>query len=115
ASDLRLRASLRLVRQVDVFEARLGVGGHDLSLEGVVELALAANGLEDRGSPLLELAQVAQSLLELAQLRVVEHFGDFLAVSSNERHRRAAVEELNGRQDLPFAHAKFFGDALRDA
>ena len=78
ARDLGLGAPLRLERQVDVLESGLRVGSEDLRLERVVEFALRFDGFEDRGPALLELAQVAQPLLEGAQLRVVEAAGDFL-------------------------------------
>ena len=72
ARDLRLGAALRLERQIDVFEPRLGVGLVDLGLERGVELALLADRIEDRRAPLLELAQIGEARLERAQLRVVE-------------------------------------------
>ena len=78
----------------------------------VVELALAADRLQDRGPPLLQLAQVAQPLLQRAQLGVVEHAGGLLAVAGDERHGRAAVEQLDRRPHLPLAHAELVGDPL---
>jgi hypothetical protein len=55
-APLRLGTALGLVRQVDVLEPRLRVGRHDGCLERVVELALPADRLEDRGAPFLHLA-----------------------------------------------------------
>ena len=54
----------------------------------------------------LELAQIAQPLLQRAQLRVVERAGDFLAVARDERHRGAAVEQRHRRLDLLLPNAK---------
>ena len=66
AGDLRLGTPLLLVRKVEVFEALLGVGGTDAGGQGVGELALLVDGGEHRLAALLELAQVGESLMELA-------------------------------------------------
>ena len=63
-------------------------------------------------APLLQLAQVAQPLLERAQLGVVERAGRLLAVAGDERHGGAAVEQLDRRPHLPLAHAELVGDPL---
>ena len=63
---------------------------------------------QNRGATLFKLAQIVQALFQSAQLRVVERAGDFLAVSRNERHGGAAVEQRHRRLDLLFANAKFF-------
>ena len=86
----------------------------DLRFERVVELALLADAAEDRRAALLKLAQIAQPLFQRAQLRVVEHAGDFLAVARDERHRRAAVQKLDRRLHLLRAHAKLFRNPLFD-
>ena len=77
-------------------------------------LPCAADRLEHRRAPLLQLPQVAQPLLERAQLGVVEGAGHLLAVSRDERHGRAAVEQLDGRGHLPLAHAELVGDPTGD-
>ena len=114
AGDLRLGAPLGLVGQIDVLEPRLGVGCADLRFERGVELALGADGIEDRFAAFLQLAQVAQPFFERAQLRIVERARRLLAVAGDERHGRAAVEQLHRRGDLTFGDAQFFGDALGD-
>ncbi len=43
SGDLCLGAAFGLVGQVDVLQPRLRVGGHDLCLEGIVQLALRAD------------------------------------------------------------------------
>ena len=65
-------------------------------------------------APLLQLPQVAQPLLERAQLRVVEHLGRFLAVARDERHGRPAVEQLDRGLDLPLPYAELLGDPAFD-
>ena len=112
--DLRFRAPLRLIGQIDVFEPRLRIRRHDLRFERVVELALLADAAKDRGAALLKLAQIPQPLFQRAKLRVVEHAGDFLAVARDERHRRAAVQKLDRRLHLLRPHAKLFRNPLFD-
>ena len=108
--DLGLGAALRLERQIDVLQAPLAVGSQDRRLERGIELALLADRVEDRGAPLLQLAQIVEPLFERAQLRVVERAGGLLAIARDERHRRAAVEQRDGGIDLRLAHAELFGD-----
>ena len=112
AGDLRLGAALRLVREVEVLEQRLGVGLVDPRFQRGVELALLADRIEDRLAAVLQLPQIAQPLVERAQLRVVERPRRLLAVAGDERHRRPAVDELDRRDDLTFRDAQFLGDAL---
>ena len=114
AGDLRLRAALRLVGQVDVFEPGLGVGRHDLLPERVVELALPADGLQDRGAALVQLAQVMEPFLERPELGVVEGAGHLLAVAGDERHRGPAVEQLHGRRDLALPDPELGRDPATD-
>ena len=114
AGDLRLRAPLRLVGQVDVFQPRLGVGRHDPLLERVVELALGLDRLQDRGPPLVELPQVTQPLLERPQLGVIQRPGHFLAVAGDERHRGPAIEQLDRRGDLSGPDTELVGDPAAD-
>ena len=112
--DLGLGAALGLVGEVDVLQAALAVGRQDRRLELGVELSLVAHGLEDDLPPGFELAQVAQPLLQRAELRIVQRSGDFLAVSRDEGDGRAAVEQLDRGLDLLFLDAEFLGNARLD-
>ena len=62
----------------------------------------------------LELAQVAEPLLERAQLCVVEAARDLLAVARDERHGRPAVEQADGRGHLAVTDAELLGDPPLD-
>ena len=104
ARDLRLRPPLRLERQIQILEPRLGVRLLDRRRELRRELALFLDALEDRRAALLELAQVGQPLLERAQLGVVETAGGFLAIAGDERHGGLVVEQGDGRLDLRHAN-----------
>ena len=55
-----------------------------------------------------------QPLFEHAQLRVVERTGNLLAIARDERHRRAAIEQLHGRLDLLLTDAELFRDLSID-
>ncbi len=114
AGDLRLGAPLGLVREVDVLQPGLGVGGEDLRAQRVVQLALGVDGLQHGGAALLQLAQVAQPLLQGAQLGVVEGAGGFLAVARDEGDGRSSVEQADGGLHLVLADAQFLGDLAFD-
>ena len=75
ARDLRLGAALGAVGRVQVLQRHLGVGIVDGACQLRRQLALLRDALEHGGAPVLQLAQVAETLLELAQLRVVEPAG----------------------------------------
>ncbi len=114
AGDLRLGAALLLVGQIEVFEALLGVGILDVGAQLGRQLALFVDAGEDRRTALLQFAQVAQALFEVAQLGVVEIVGDFLAVAGDEGHGGAFVEQLDSGDDLGGTNAEFLGDAMFD-
>jgi hypothetical protein len=75
---------------------------------------LFINAFEHGFTPFLQLTQVAEAELELAQLDVVEAAGDFLAVTGNKRHGGAAVEQLHRGLDLVFLDPDFCGDLAND-
>ena len=79
-----------------------------------VSLPCSVDALQHGGAAILQLAQVAEALLQLAQLRVVEAAGLLLAVARDERHRRALAEQFHGGGDLPRLDVEFFGDARVD-
>ena len=114
ARDLRAGAALGLVRQVQVFEARLAVGRDDLGAQFVAQLALLVDAGKDGRAALFHLAQVAQARFQIAQLGVVQPAGDFLAVARDERHRRAFVEQRDGGAHLRRGGADLGGDGLGD-
>ena len=100
AGDLGLGAALLLEGQVKVFEALFGFGVFDGVAERRVELALFVDAGNHGGTAFFEFAQVAEALLEVAQLGVVEGAGDFLAVAGNKGHRGAFVQKLDRRRNL---------------
>ena len=114
AGDLRLGAALGLVGQVEVFEARLAVGGQHVIEQRLRELPLLGDGREDRVAAVFHLAQVAELLLEVAQLGVVEAAGHFLAVAGDERHGRAFVQQFDRSADLRRLCIDLVGNPLGD-
>ena len=57
-----------------------------------------------------QFPEVAEPLLQVTKLRVVQRPGGFLAVPGDERNRRAAVEQANCCLHLPGFHAKLGSD-----
>ncbi len=100
ARDLRARAPLGFIGQVNIFQRLLGRRRLDGTAQFVGELALLFDRRQNNRAPLLQLAQIKQSLFEIAQLRVVEIAGNFFAITRDERHRRAFVEQSHRRGDL---------------
>ncbi len=98
ARDLRLGASLGLEGRVKVLELDLGGRAVDLARKLGRELALLLDRFQNGRAAVLELGQIAEPLLELAKLRVVETAGALLAVAGDERApsrlRRAAPRRL---------------------
>ena len=90
--DLGFGAALGLVGQVDVLEAALAVGRQDRRFELGIQLPLVPDGIEDDLPPGLQLAQVAQPLLERTQLRIVQGTGDLLAVARDEGDGGSSIE-----------------------
>jgi hypothetical protein len=103
ARHLALGAALGLVGQIKVFQLLLGRRGIDGGAQLGCQLALLLDALQHRGAALLELAQVRQARLELAQLDVVEAVGRLLAVARDEGHGGAPVEQFDGGLHLVLA------------
>ena len=107
---LGLAVTLGLKGQIDVLKPYFGIGCHDPSPQSIVELALGHDRLQDRLTPRLQLSQVSQPFLQHAQLGVVEGARHLLAISGNEWNGGPAVEQINGRLDLPVTDSELVGD-----
>jgi SulP family sulfate permease len=70
-SNLALGAAFLFKRQVQIFQAGFGLCQVDFAGQFGRQLALFFNAGEDAGAALVEFAQVAQALFQIAQLRVV--------------------------------------------
>ena len=114
AGELCLRPLLGTVRCVEVLESCLAVGAAQRVLEFGRQLLLLHERGEDRRAALLQLAQVAQALLERAQLRVVEPAGGLLAIARDEGHRGALVQQRDRRGHLTRRNGQFLGDPIED-
>ena len=96
AGNLSLGATLGLVRQIEIFELGLGAHCANLPLQFRRQFLLFLDALEDGVTPLFEFAQIVQTLLQLAQLRVIQPPCDFLAIAGDKGHRGAFIEQGNG-------------------
>ena len=112
--DLRFGAALGFEGQINIFQRLLGGGAFDGGAQFIGELALLFDGRQDRPAPILQLAEIEQPLLEIAQLGVVEIAGDFFAIAGDERHGRPFIQQCDGGGDLVGADAEFAGDQLDD-
>ena len=65
------------------------------------------NALDDGSSAVFQFAQIAEARFEFTQLNVVQAAGHLFAVTGNERHGRATIEQLNGRAHLGFGDLDF--------
>ena len=69
------------------FQRLLGDGRLDRISQPVSQLALLPDGLENRQSPPLKLAQIQQTLIQVAQMGIVKITRRLFAISRDERHR----------------------------
>ena len=114
AGDLRLGAPLRLVGRIKIFQRHLGLGRRNGRTKLRRHFALLVDAREHRLATLLQLPKVFESLLQLAQLRVIEAAGPLLAVAGDERHRRTLGQQIDNSRHLAGADAKLAGYALVD-
>ena len=97
----------RLVGLVEVFKGVLLHARLDLRAQLVRELALLLNGLQDRRAAVLQFGVVAQALLDLRDLHLVEVAVDLLAVAGDERNRVPLAQQLRDGGDLPAGNPQF--------
>jgi hypothetical protein len=114
ARDGRLRAALRLVGQVEIFELALVERLLDARFQFVGELALLGDGGENRLAPVGEFAEVAELLFDVADLDLVEIARGFLAVTGDKRHGAALVEQLDHGHQAAHRHVQRLGDVNQD-
>ena len=112
--DLPLGAAFGFVGQVEIFQPGLGVGGQQIGAQGGRQVALLLDGVEDDGAPLLEFAQVAEPLLQVAQLGVVEAAGHLFAITGDEGNRGPFIQQADGGFDLCGFGVEFGGDDVTD-
>ena len=112
---MALGAALLFERQIQIFQAGLGLGQVDFAAQLGGQFALLLDAGEDAGAALVQLAQVAQAFFQVAQLGVIQAAGDLFTVTRDKRHGGAFIEQRYGGGDLLWAYAQFFGDAVVDA
>ncbi len=115
AGDQRLGATLLLVGQIEVFKPLLGLGGQDLGVQLGGQLALLLDTLEHRDPAFAQLAQIAEPLLQMTQLDIVETASGLLAIAGDKGHGRALVQQSDGRLHLSRTGGDFLTDGLDHA
>ena len=101
AGDLRLGAALGPIRSVKILELDLGFRAVDRARQLGRHLALVLDAFQHRDAAVFQLAQVAEALFQLAQLRIVEAAGLLFAIARDERHRCAFGQQLHRGRHLP--------------
>ena len=112
---LRTRAALRLVRLVEVFEARLHKALLDLAAQIVSQLALLVDGLQYRLLALFKLAVIPKPVADLPDLDLVEVPVHFLAIARHEGNGAAIRQQLAHGRDLRLAYAHFSCNSFVDS
>ena len=115
AGDHGTGATLRFVRQVQIFQPGLAVGFEDLGLECRGQFVLLADAFQNRGTAILQLAQVAQALIQITQLGVVQPAGGFFPVAGDKRHGGAFIQQGDGGTHLLGLTIDLAGDDRFDA
>ena len=100
ARNLRLRAALLLVRQVQIFQPLLAVRRFDARPQFRRQLVLLLDAFQNGRATLLHLAQIDQSLAQRTQLGIVQPTGRLLAIAGDEWHGRTLIDQRDSRNDL---------------
>ena len=114
AGDHRLGAALRLVGEIDVFKFGFRCHPGDGQRQLIRELALRADRFGDGLAPVLEFAEVDEALGQLAELRVIEAAGHFLAVARDEGDGGTFIQQVHGGGNLTCLGADLSGDGLEN-
>ena len=109
--NLALGPALGLVRKVKVFEAGLGIGVTDITLQLGAELALLGDARQYRTAAVFQFTQITQALFQIAQLGVVQAAGHLLAVTGNKRNAGPLVQQGDRCGDLLGTDRQLAGDA----
>ena len=109
--DHRTGTAFRLEGLVEVLEGVLLHARLNLRAKVVRELALVLDGLENRRPAILEFGVVAQPLLDLGDLDLVEVAMHLLAVAGDERNRVTFTQKLRDGGDLPAGNPQFGREA----
>ncbi len=112
--DLRLGAALRLVGQIQIFEVCLVRRQRHCLQQLRRHLALLGDGRDDGRTAIFQLAQITQPLLQQTQLNIVQPARRLFAITRDERHGRALVQQGDGSRDLSGFGRNLGGKALFD-
>ena len=78
------------------------------------QLALLFNTLEHRLAALFQLAQIAQTGLQLTQLNVIQAIRRLFAIAGNEGHRGTTIQQGHGSIDLGGANLELGRNLQQD-
>ena len=93
------RLLLGLERQVEVFQPLGAISGLDLGRQRFGQFALRFDGAQDRLLSFPQQTQLAQTLLNLPDLLLVQPAGFIFAVTSDERNGVARIQQFDDALD----------------
>ena len=104
ARNLRSRAALGLVGQVEIFQRLLGRGRLNGAAQYVGEFALLLNRSQNRRAPQLQFTEIQEALFQRAQVRIVQIARGLLAIARDKRHGRSFVKQGDRSRNLRVPH-----------
>ena len=93
-----------LVGKIQVFQAGFGVAGQNEGLQVVGELALLLDGSQNGLLPVRQLSEIRGTLLNGAQLGVVEATSGFFPIPGNEGDGVSLGDKPKGRKNIGFGY-----------
>ena len=109
----RARAPLRLVRRVKVFKLRRRSRLFDGGFQSRRKVPVFGERFQNRGAARVEFPQLLEAVADGRDLHFVHFARGFLAVTRDERHGRAAVEQTDDGRRAPDGEPQFLRDAAR--
>ena len=105
--DGRAGSALWLVRSVQILQLDHRQRRFDLLFQRFRQLSLLFDGRKNRCLPVLERAEIGQTLIQLAQLLVIQRAMHLLSVSGDKRDGVSLVNQFHDRLYLPEADVQF--------
>ena len=112
--DRRPGPAFGFIRAVQVFQLHKRADQSDLPSQLIGQLPLLLNRFQDSLLPFFQRTEVAQSLIQHAQLFIIQRPVSFLAVAGNEGNGIPVIDQLHHCLDLPLLYGELFCDHFTD-
>ena len=113
-SDLAFGATFRFIREIKILEAGFGIGLLDRLFQFRGQLVLFGNTFKNGVPTLFHLTKVAQALLKVTQLGIVQIVSYLLSVTGDKGNGCPLIQKLNGGGHLLFLNIQFRCNALKN-